>query len=92
MNIVMFSISYLVSLIDSQDTQSFPMCTSYHLLAYSSNPGENDHSTDCASGRNHSPTLSEYLPDDQEAALALVGNNYDNILYGEELEKAFDSD
>ncbi len=42
--------------------------------------------------RGHSPTLSDYLPDDQEAALALVGNNYDNILHGEELEKAFDSD
>ncbi|KAL7518706.1 hypothetical protein ACHAWX_003514 [Stephanocyclus meneghinianus] len=48
--------------------------------------------TNTACSRDHSPTLSDYLPDDQEAALALVGNNYDNILHGEELEKAFDSD
>ncbi|KAL7484159.1 hypothetical protein ACHAW6_009806 [Cyclotella cf. meneghiniana] len=56
------------------------------------NVGEDNHSTNSAQGSGHSPTLSEYLPDDQEAALALVGNNYDNILHGEELEKAFDSD
>jgi hypothetical protein len=32
------------------------------------------------------------LPDDKEEALKLVDNDSDNILYGEELEKAFDSD
>eukprot|EP00804_Cyclotella_cryptica_P017217 CCRYP_013142-RB/>CCRYP_013142-RB protein AED:0.42 eAED:0.42 QI:0/-1/0/1/-1/0/1/0/175 len=36
--------------------------------------------------------LSDYLPDDVTEALALVGNNYDNILPGEELDKTFDSD
>ena len=54
--------------------------------------GEDNHSTNSTQGRGRSPTLSDYLPDDQEAAVALVGNNYDNILNGEELEKAFDSD
>eukprot|EP00804_Cyclotella_cryptica_P010971 CCRYP_016686-RC/>CCRYP_016686-RC protein AED:0.38 eAED:0.37 QI:0/1/0/1/1/1/2/0/279 len=58
-----------------------------------SNPGENNHSPSSNRIRgHHTRTLSDYLPDDQEAALALVGNNYDNILHGEELEKAFDSD
>ncbi|KAL3784243.1 hypothetical protein HJC23_013530 [Cyclotella cryptica] len=56
------------------------------------NPGEDHHATNSDKCRGRSPTLSDYLPDDQEAALALVGNNYDNILHGEELEKAFDSD
>ena len=56
------------------------------------NVGEDNHSTNTTQVRGHSPTLSDYLPDDQEAALALVENNYDNILHGEELEKAFDSD
>jgi hypothetical protein len=56
------------------------------------NAWEDNHSTNSTKSRGRSPTLSEYLPDDQEAALALVGNNYDNILHGDELEKAFDSD
>ncbi len=57
-----------------------------------SNSWEYNHSSNSIKSRGPSPTLSEYLPDDQEAALALVGNNYENILHGEELEKAFDSD
>ncbi|KAL3796111.1 hypothetical protein HJC23_000614 [Cyclotella cryptica] len=36
------------------------------------------------------PTLDDILPDDRETAFALVGNNYNNILRGNELEKAFD--
>jgi hypothetical protein len=57
-----------------------------------SNSGENNHATNYTHSRSHSRALSDYLPDDREAALALVRNNYDNILHGEELEKAFDSD
>ena len=40
----------------------------------------------------HGERLSDYLPDDQSEALKLVDYSSDNILYGEELEKAFDSD
>jgi hypothetical protein len=36
--------------------------------------------------------LSDYLPDDTMAALALVDNNEDNILSGDELDKMFESD
>jgi hypothetical protein len=36
--------------------------------------------------------LSDYLPDDRREALELVGYNYENILAGEELERAFDED
>jgi hypothetical protein len=40
----------------------------------------------------HGERLSDYLPDDQSEALKLVDYSSDNILYGEELEKTFDSD
>jgi len=36
--------------------------------------------------------LSEYLSDDRSEALELLGYNYDNILSGKELLKAFDDD
>ncbi|KAL7522722.1 hypothetical protein ACHAWX_007393 [Stephanocyclus meneghinianus] len=36
--------------------------------------------------------LSDYLPDDRREALELVGYNYENILAGEELQRAFDED
>jgi hypothetical protein len=49
---------------------------------------ENASSSNSDSGSN----LSDYLPDDKEEALKLVENDSDNILCGEELEKAFDSD
>ena len=54
--------------------------------------GNNSVPPDSQRVNTQSPTLSDYLPDDQEAALALVGNNYSNILHGDELERAFDSD
>jgi hypothetical protein len=40
----------------------------------------------------HGEHLSDYLRDDQSEALKLVDSDSDNILYGEELQKAFDSD
>jgi hypothetical protein len=36
--------------------------------------------------------LSDYLPDNKKEALKFVDNDSDNILCGEELVKAFDSD
>eukprot|EP00804_Cyclotella_cryptica_P026313 CCRYP_007652-RA/>CCRYP_007652-RA protein AED:0.39 eAED:0.39 QI:137/1/0.5/1/1/1/2/0/262 len=73
--------------------EHLPIWNPFQTQMKQSNSGENSHST-CSSNRRkqHIRTLSDYLPDDQEAALALVGNNYDNILPGDELEKAFDSD
>ena len=50
-------------------------------------PFENRHLVNC-----HGERLSGFLSDDQSEALKLVDYNPDNILYGEELEKAFDSD
>lgn len=85
---------------DSKDIQSQATlhknsltCTTVNAQRCTSNSGgRNVVRINSTKSRGQSPTLSDYLPDDQEAALALVGNNYDNILYGEELEKAFDSD
>ncbi|KAL7520454.1 hypothetical protein ACHAWX_005565 [Stephanocyclus meneghinianus] len=76
----------------STNSGAWSTCKPFGAQTKTNNVGEANHSTNSAQGSGHSPTLSEYLPDDQEAALALVGNNYDNILHGEELEKAFDSD
>eukprot|EP00804_Cyclotella_cryptica_P026314 CCRYP_007650-RA/>CCRYP_007650-RA protein AED:0.44 eAED:0.41 QI:0/1/0/1/1/1/2/0/261 len=69
-----------------------PIWNPFQTQMKQSNSGENNYSTCSSNRRRHIRTLSDYLPDDQEAALALVGNNYDNILPRDELEKAFDSD